>query len=240
MINKNFLFVFYSFFLIFSCNKDIKTTFLDATISTKNNDIVTINIPKAYGNESIINQINSEIDKTVINALHIGDPDSIPSISIEESIISFNKEYQLFKTNFPESAQVWEAQIDGELLYQSPEITSMAITTYINTGGAHGNINITFLNFNSETGHLIPNNNLFKNIDAFMKIANTYFNETIKDNDILFDSEKFVLPANIAYNEEGVVLLYNTYEIAPYSSGIIEFTIPFKKASDFLVFNGSY
>jgi len=210
MIKKTFLFIFCCFFFLFNCNEDIKTTFSEVTVSTNNNDIVEINIPKATGNKSIINNINSEINKTVI------------------------------KTDFPESAQIWEAQIDGEKLYQSPEIISIAITSYINTGGAHGNLNISFLNFNGETGNLITNNNLFKNIDAFKEIAKTYFNETIKDKDILFDSKKFVLPENIAYNEEGVVLLYNTYEIAPYSSGIIEFTIPFEKISNFLVFNGSY
>lgn len=240
MINKNFLFAFCCLLFLLNCKEAIKTTFSDVTISTKNNDIVAINIPQAYGNETIITNINSEINKAVATALHIGEPDSIPSISTEESIISFNKEYQSFKTNFPESTQIWEAQIDGEILHQSPEIICIAITTYINTGGAHGNLNISFLNFNSETGHLIPNENLFKNMDTFKKIAKTYFNETIKDNDYLFDSENFELPQNIAYNEDGIVLLYNTYEIAPYASGIIEFTIPFENVSDFLVFNSSY
>ncbi|WNH13828.1 DUF3298 domain-containing protein [Thalassobellus suaedae] len=240
MINKNFLFAFCCLLFLLNCKEAIKTTFSDVTISTKNNDIVAINIPQAYGNETIITNINSEINKAVATALHIGEADSIPSISTEESIISFNKEYQSFKTNFPESTQIWEAQIDGEILHQSPEIICIAITTYINTGGAHGNLNISFLNFNSETGHLIPNENLFKNMDTFKKIAKTYFNETIKDNDYLFDSESFELPQNIAYNEDGIVLLYNTYEIAPYASGIIEFTIPFENISDILVFNGSY
>lgn len=240
MINKNFLFAFCCLLFLLNCKEAIKTTFSDVTISTKNNDIVAINIPQAYGNETIITNINSEINKAVATALHIGEADSIPSISTEESIISFNKEYQSFKTNFPESTQIWEAQIDGEILHQSPEIICIAITTYINTGGAHGNLNISFLNFNSETGHLIPNENLFKNMDTFKKIAKTYFNETIKDNDYLFDSESFELPQNIAYNEDGLVLLYNTYEIAPYASGIIEFTIPFENVSDFLVFNSSY
>ncbi|WNH08494.1 DUF3298 domain-containing protein [Thalassobellus suaedae] len=240
MINKNFLFAFCCLLFLLNCKEAIKTTFSDVTISTKNNDIVAINIPQAYGNETIITNINSEINKAVATALHIGEPESIPSISTEESIISFNKEYQSFKTNFPESTQIWEAQIDGEILHQSPEIICIAITTYINTGGAHGNLNISFLNFNSETGHLIPNENLFKNMDTFKKTAKTYFNETIKDNDYLFDSESFELPQNIAYNEDGIVLLYNTYEIAPYASGIIEFTIPFENVSDILVFNGSY
>jgi len=153
MINRNYLLVTCFFFFLFNCKEDIKTTFSDVTISTENNNIVEINIPKATGNESIIYNINSAINKTAINALHIGENDTILPTSIEESIISFNKEYQSFKTDFPESSQIC---------------------------------------------------------------------------------------ANIGYTEEGIVLLYNTYEIAPYSTGIIEFTIPFDKVSSLLVFNSSY
>ncbi len=240
MINKNIYIIFCCFFFFFNCKEDIKTTFSEITISTDNNDIVSINIPEAHGNETIINKLNSEINKAVVTALNIEDSNSIPSISIEESIMSFNKEYQLFKTDFPESSQTWEAQIDGEVIYQSPKITSIVITSYINTGGAHGNLNITFLNFNSETGSVIPNKKLFKDINTLKEIAKTYLDKTIENKELIIDSESFELPANIAYNEEGIVFLYNTYEIAPYSSGIIEFTIPFEKINDNLVFNSSY
>lgn len=240
MFNKNYLLTICFFFFLFNCTEEVKTSFSDVTISTKNNNLVEVNIPKASGNAAIINPINSEINKVVITALHIGNPDSIPSNSIEESITSFNNEYEAFKTNFPESSQIWEAQIDGEILYKSSKIMSIAITSYINTGGAHGNLNISFLNFNSESGVLIPNEALFNDVDAFKKIAKTNFDEEIKDEEILFDSENFELPANIGYTEEGIVLLYNSNEIGSYSTGIIEFIIPFEKVSSLLVFNGSY
>jgi hypothetical protein len=44
------------------------------------------------------------------------------------------------------------------------------------------------------------------------------------------------MPANIGYNDEGVIFLYNVYEIAPYARGIIEFTMPFETISEFLKF----
>ena len=103
-----------------------------------------------------------------------------------------------------------------------------------------GILNISFLNFDSTTGKQIKNNELFTNIAEFKKIAQLHFNEAIKEKDILFETDKFELPENISYTEDGLVLLYNTYEIAPYASGIIEFSIPFDDIESYLVFNSAH
>lgn len=236
MFHKKHLLIACSFFIFTACKDELKLSFSEVNISTGNH-LVEVNIPNASGNEDIANRINSVITKDVMASLHIGEPDNISSKTIEESMTSFNKEFQTFKTDFPETLEQWEAQIDGEVMFQSLEMISIAITSYVNTGGAHGTLNISFLNFETKTGHLIPNNKLFKNIEGFEKIAQTYFDKTIKDKDAIFDVNTFKLPINIAYTEEGVVLLYNTYEIAPYSTGIIEFTIPFEEVSSLLHFN---
>lgn len=237
MLQKNY-FLICIFLTFLSCNDEVKTSFSEKNISTKNNDIVLVNIPKAEGNKVVAEQINAEISKTISNALIIGEPNISISKSIEESIDKFNKEYAQFKKDFPETEIPWEAQIDGEVVYQSPEIISIAITSYVNTGGAHGTSNISFLNFNAEDGQKLTNEQLITDITAFKTMAKPYFDKTIaaKDNAV-FDLEDFQLPANIAYTEDGLVLLYNTYEIAPYSTGIIEFKIPFEKAKPYLVFN---
>lgn len=240
IMNRFPFFIACCFVFLFNCKEATKTTFSDITISTENNNSVEVTIPKASGNDLIVNAINSEIQKVVIYALHVGDPDNVSSKSIEESITSFNKDYADFIKDFPESQQIWEAQIDGELLYESPELTSIAITSYVNTGGAHGTLNISFLNFDSTTGNKITNENIFTNIDAFKKIAQIHFNKAIKEKATHFETDEFELPANIAYTEDGIVLLYNTYEIAPYSTGVIEFAIPFKDVNSYLVFNGAY
>lgn len=228
------------FILFFSCKQPTKTTFSEISISTENNNIIEINIPKANGNNSVTNTINSSIEKGVITALQIGNPDNIETETIEESITSFNNEFENFKTDFPESLQVWNAQIDGEVLFQSPEIITVYLTSYVNTGGAHGILNISFLNFDSTTGKQIKNSELFTNIAEFKKIAQVHFNEAVKEKDLLFETDKFELPENISYTEDGLVLLYNTYEIAPYASGIIEFSIPFDDIESYLVFNSAH
>jgi len=224
--------------LFFSCKKEEKLTFSEIQITTKNNTIVEVFIPKASGNKLASESINEEIERFVAATLVVGKTKiNSQASSITKQIETFNEEYTNFTKDFPEASQIWEAQIDGEIIFQSTEIVSIAITSYLNTGGAHGNTSISFLNFDTATGKRILNENLFTDIEAFKHIAKTYFDEEVKDKPILFESESYTLPENIGFSEEGLILLYNTYEIAPYVTGIIEFTIPFEKANDYLVFD---
>ncbi|MFL1012450.1 DUF3298 and DUF4163 domain-containing protein [Flavisericum labens] len=236
---KNHYSLIICIFLAFSsCTDEVKTSFSEVSISTKTNHIVEVNVPEAIGNKIIADQINGEISKSISKALSIGEPNSNISKSIKESIDNFNSEYEQFINDFPETEIPWEAQIDGEVVYQSPEIISIAITSYVNTGGAHGISNISFLNFNAENGQKLTNEQLITDISAFKILAKPYFDKSIAEKDnAVFDAKDYQLPANIAYTKDGLVLLYNTYEIAPYSTGIIEFKIPFEKAESYLVFN---
>lgn len=238
MLQKKFVIIILLVFIFTACEDDRRVSFSDINISTENNTLVDVNIIVASGNSNAATNINSEIEKIILQALNIGNPDTITSKSIEESINNFNNEYQSFKINFPDTVAEWEAQIDGEIMFQSPEIISIAITSYNFTGGAHGSLNISLLNFNATTGNIIENKNLFKNIEEFKALAKTYFYNALEDKNTLFEATKFQLPENIAYSDEGLILLYNTYEIAPYSTGIIEFKMPYNAIESYLVFNG--
>jgi len=239
MLKNKFFFLVFTFVLFFACKEDSTLLFTEVNITTDNNILVDINIPKAFGDSEISNNINSEISKLIISKLNIGDSETSSSKTIEESITAFNNEYRSFVSNFPESTQPWEAQIDGEVMFKSDEVISISLTFYINTGGAHGTLQISFLNFNALTGKPIENKKLFNDLEAFKRIAKTHFDKTVKDKNTLFEPDNFILPANIGYTEDGLILLYNVYEIAPYSTGTIEFTIPYEEVDPVLVLNSS-
>ncbi len=223
--------------MLFNCKEETSIIFIESNFTSKNNEFVQVNIPFISNESDVTKLINSAISKTVISSLQIGEPDDLTSETIEESITKFNDEYNDFINDFPESSQLWEAEIDGEAMFQSEDIISIAITSYVNTGGAHGNLNISFLNFDVETGHSISNIDLFKDIESFKQIAKTHFGKVIENEGDVFDINTFKLPANIGFSDEGIILLYNTYEVAPYSTGIIEFEIPYNEIDSFLAFN---
>lgn len=227
------LLVFISLFI--SCNKEVKLTFKEKAITIDTNTIVEINIPQAIGDTDVSKKINTKIEALIMASLQIGEPDSITTTSVVESINNFNKEYNTFKTDFPESPIAWESQIDGEVMYQSDNVITVAITNYQNTGGAHGILIISFLNFDAKTGRELKNDDLFKDTETFKTLAQTYFNKKISDKkETYFEPDNFVLPTNIGFSEDGLILFYNTYEIAPYSSGVTEINIPYEEITHLL------
>ena len=223
--------------LFSSCKKEQQLVFSETYFTSENDSIVSVNLLKANGNSKITSHINSELENYVISVLQIGEPIAIKDVTIDEQIDAFIGEFVTFKNDFPESNQQWEAQIDSEIMYQSVDIISIALTSYIDTGGAHGNLSISFMNFSPQTGKLIPNSELFNNIDEVKTLAQLQFENEIQNSDDLSAStEKFDLPVNIGYTDEGVIFLYNVYEIAPYARGILEFSIPFETISDHLIY----
>ena len=240
MILKKLLLITVCLFFVFSCKKETPITFIEINMPFEDNKIVEINIPKAQGNNSISNKINLSIENTIIEAFNSSAPDDNSPKSIKESVAFFNTEYKTFKNDFSESPIKYEAQIDGEIIHQTTNIISIAITSYINTGGAHGLLQITLLNFDAHTGEKLLNKELFTDIDGFKNVAKSYFNKEIADKkEDLFTPNTFTLPLNISFTNDGILLLYNTYEIASYATGIIELTIPYYEVNSFLSFKSS-
>jgi len=227
---------------IISCVKEVRLTFFETNFTKTENAVIEINIPFAEGNTDVSESINASIENFIVNTINFSE-DSFISVSLNEAATKFDSIYIAFKDDFEENSLIWEALIDGEVTYQSPEITCIAINSYLNTGGAHGNMNISFLNFNSRTGRLLQNDELIKDKIDFIKLSEIYFNlelqEKLKENGFndYFFGDSFQLPENIGFSDEGVILLYNVYEIAPYSEGITEFTIPFEEVLPYLRLN---
>lgn len=230
--------VIVSFLVLISCKKEINLKFTELNSVYKINAVVEINIPKAEGESTVSFAINSKIENHIANVLNFSE-DHSDSLKLEEAVTKFDSEYSQFKNDFEESALIWEAIFDGEVIYQSSEIICVAINGYTNTGGAHGNMNITLYNFNAQTGEIIELEDLINDMEGFTDVVKTYFKTEIEEegeNDLsdFFFGEEFHLPANIGLTEEGVLILYNVYEIASYAQGITEFTIPFDEIDRYL------
>ncbi|MCK8479143.1 DUF3298 and DUF4163 domain-containing protein [Flavihalobacter algicola] len=228
--------------LVISCNKEVKIDFTETHIETSEAADISINFPKAEGTEIIANRINNTLQNYIINQTNISE-DSLEHVSIHDAISRFNYEFNSFKNDFPESSQQWEAFIDGEVTYRSPEIICIAINSYLDTGGAHGNTNVRFFNFNPQTGTVLNMKDLISNQEGLSKIIERELLKNIKNGtenqpteDVFFGKD-FQLPESIGFSDEGLIVLYNPYEIAAYAQGIIEFTIPFTEVNSFLNVN---
>ena len=226
-------------FILFSCKKDVKLDFEEQNIEQTTNAIVEISYPKAQGTKNVAESINSTLENFIANEISMSE-DVVKNVTLNEAIKGFDNEFKTFKKDFENVTQQWKASVNAEVIYESSKIICFSINTYLDTGGAHGNSHVTFLNFDAQTGKLLKQNDLIKNPEDFKKIAEEYFlkeAEPINNGDNLEDyffGEGFKLPENMGFNENGIILLYNVYEIASYVQGVTEFTIPYAEANPYL------
>ena len=119
-----------------------------------------------------------------------------------------------------------------ELTYNKNNLLSIPITYYQYTGGAHGlNTKISY-NINLDSGSAIQLKELFKDGSEYQIKVNEYIKEEIlkhpeeyfnngEDFKGIKDKQDFYI------DNDGIVVYFQVYEIAPYVSGVREFKIPF-------------
>lgn len=218
------------------CKKDIQLAFDDAKIEQSTNAEIEINYPKAEGTPEVADAINKHIETFIVSELNMTETDN-SQLTLPKVVQQFDDEYKAFVSEFGESSQAWTANVDGDVAYQSDQVICVTLESYLDTGGAHGNGNTAFLNFNPKTGALLKLDDMVKDVAGFKILAESYFkNETDTKEQVedYFFGEGFQLPANLGFDKNGIILLYNNYEIASYAQGITKFTIPYEEAKAFL------
>lgn len=225
--------------LIFSCEEAINFTIEEQSLELSDNAEIAITYPKLSSSKNSSLIINKGLENYMASQLILDDASEVPS-SLVLAAEKFDNEFKTFKASFPDSAQQWEAFIDAEVTHQSSELICIAVNTYVDTGGAHGNSHIHFLNFDPESGTQYATEDLITAPKELEPLIKAYLKEEITKNsdddaEDLFFGQNFKLPESIGFNEEGVIILYHPYELATYTQTIVEFTIPFEEISAILL-----
>ena len=245
-------FLFIALLTVLSCKKEAPVLLTSESFSEeftgkgncKEDDCakVTVDYIKILGNKEIVDKINFTIGNSIIYFLKPDDEKNIRATVISEAADLFIKRSENDKKEFPEMNS-YVAELSLSNSYTSSEILSVKTEFYNYIGGAHGNRITNFLNFDPLTGNLLGISAVVKDKKEFTKFAETLFrnknnipeNEPINSTGFWFGNDKFHLPESIGFSNKGIILLYNQYEIASYSEGPIEVTIPWEKASPFLI-----
>lgn len=159
---------------------------------------------------------------------------------IEGQIISYKNQIEKQAKKFYEESQKenlhfipFEAVVDYETTFINNKLLSLPINFYSYTGGAHGITLKEAYNFDLESGDRLKLNHIFKADSNYKDIIKEFIKTSIEENpDVYFDDAIDVInklndntPFYITKNS--LIIYYEPYEIAPYSSGIREFEIPF-------------
>lgn len=201
---------------------------------------IDIEIPFILDETRIATHINNAIAEE-INAQLVFE-ENTEGMILENAIASFNGGFEEVKRQFKDQTAPWEATISGTIVYEDARMVTVVLSSYLFTGGAHGNSDVSYLNFDKITGEELENWELFEEEEGFTQYAETKFriqekvpqDGSINQTGFMFEAEAFHLSENIGYTPDGIQLLYNAYEIASFAEGPVVLTIPFQEANKYL------
>ncbi|MDT0606522.1 DUF3298 and DUF4163 domain-containing protein [Croceitalea rosinachiae] len=229
--------------LALGCETESKLTFEKLQLENEKCDDcpnIKIEVPQALDETRIARTINNSISEELIYTLKFEDTADVNTV--QGAMKSFTQSYQEFQQKFDDEAIGWEAEINGEVIFESAALASLVLNTYTFTGGAHGYGSATFLNFDKLKGIELENHEMFSDLEGFIALAEDRFrNEhdvpkkaNINATGFMFSGDTFHLAENLGFTDEGIQLIYNQYEVASYADGPIELIIPFEQANQFL------
>ncbi len=234
---------FFVLLLLLGCSNADKLTF--KTIQIKEQVCadcpkIKILIPEATASSKVSQSVNTALKEECISLLNFDD--EIELNEIEDAISSFSNGYKEMKKLFADELGSWEAEINGKVVFEDPDLLTIELNSYVFTGGAHGYTSKRFLNFDKAKGTELENWELFNSAEKFEEFAEAKFreqesipeNESINHTGLMFERDSFYLPENIGFTKDGVQLLYNPYEVASYADGPIELILTHNEVKKYL------
>ncbi|MEW7278051.1 DUF4163 domain-containing protein [Aquimarina sp. 2201CG1-2-11] len=236
---------------VYGCHKKELFTFeeqkftIDSIVGCKTEDCasVEINLIKVIDNHTITNAINTQIEQAACSILNIDENGALTTV--KDAIRQFNTSYQNISKQFPDETTPYEATIDCKLGFQCKSLISIAIDSYVYTGGAHGYGGVSYINMDAINGKRLSNKALFKDYNGFLNHAEKAFrvqhkildDSPINSTGFFFENDTFSLPENIGLTDTEVILLYNPYEISSYAEGSIELKLNKQDVASYFAFD---
>ena len=172
--------------------------------------------------------------------------DAKDSIKLEDLNDFLEDNFEEFEKNYKEASRDYEVLgFNLENTYNVTEIANYLNVSSISIsyfGGAHPNTLINHNVYNTKTNKKVNIQDIINNFDEFKEIAESEFRNLYKvasgyplsSMGFMFENDKFSLPKQFYLEKDGIVLFWNTYEIAPYVFGPISLKIKYIKINDIL------
>ncbi|HOJ09140.1 MAG TPA: DUF3298 and DUF4163 domain-containing protein [Clostridiales bacterium] len=231
----NILMMAVIFVLAFSFVAVLRHTLADNNIFAEVASETSLKITEKQIKETKGN-LDMEFSIPVIEGLADKEIQSSINSMLENDIESFRKYMiELSATDTDSSINMkYIAKTSYKINKKSRNLLSISVIYYQDTGGAHGIYDMVAYNFDIRNGSLLELDDLFENKDGYKDIINEEIRRQICENkgkieyfsgDSGFKSISSHQPFYI--NDGKLVIYFSLYEIAPYSSGIPGFEIPF-------------
>lgn len=140
-----------------------------------------------------------------------------------------------------ESVNRWEITISTDIK-EFNDFVELDLSVWSYTGGAHGNGYTSHELIDRKSASVLKLNDVVKDIPEFTVLAEKYFRTqndidpaaSLEELGFWFPENKFMCNENFYFENNSLYFFYNSYEIAPYAAGQLEFFIPLDDLKNFL------
>lgn len=166
---------------------------------------------------------------------------------------SLEEEGKAFISNFDEFIELdeypraWFMDFQAKVIANTPNYLALCVDQSEYTGGAHGNYAILFFNYDLSKrdtlglAEVIPTEH-WPTLDSIAEVIFRKQENLSADQDLsdayFFEDNTFHLNTNFTLNSEGLLFLYNVYEIKPYAAGTTELLIPYQAIAQLMTEKG--
>ena len=185
-----------------------------------------------------------KINQAIMSALLAPYGEDKTFSNFDSMAIDFLESFKEFKNQFPDMHQSWSIERNISVSDVNSLVFSLTNIEYYYMGGAHPNSTTSFINFSMKTGKAMELDDLLKpSFEIELnRIGEKIFREKqhLKQGESLtkvgywFDNDKFELNDNFLIKDNGLLFIYNAYEIAAYAVGQIEIFIPYSDINDLI------
>jgi hypothetical protein len=182
----------------------------------------------------INNIINNAVKDSLLSAANIFE--DMKASNFKDAAFNFIAEYDSSLKEQTNGAS-WYAEINGKPDFNGKNVVSYSISQATYTGGAHPNSYLAYYNYDKKTGNAITLSTIFgtgweaalnKVIDAdFRKMKGLSATDNLQEKAYLYDN-KITYSNNFALEKKGIRFYYNSYDIAPYSTGPTDLFVPWE------------
>jgi hypothetical protein len=199
-----------------------------------------VNYPVFSGlSDSTKTKLQNEINANV----SMGNPEA-EGWTMEMVADNFIDNFESFKKDSPELSSSWYYKADVAVETLLDTLLSLSVKDEFFTGGAHGGGGKYFISVNPMTAKAVMLDDVLRRgykealraegEKAFRLNHHLLDTASLITNGFQFPENKFKLNDNYGFRRDGIVFVFNSYEIASYAEGPTEILIPYEKIKGWL------
>lgn len=185
---------------------------------------ISLSYPFYFGHQ-VDSSFNGIIESLIIQSITFEDPEENMALAVSNYLDSFEQ----FSKDFG-SFSDWFIDIDIQESFQNEELLTISLNSSSFLGGAHPNSYQSLINIDIQKGRIVPLKGLKMNFGKLLELVEQKFRvyhevaEGIsleEDGRFFLNNEKdFFLPGNMGFDKNGLMVIYNPYDIGPYVLGM--------------------